>query len=113
MAKKLTAKKIKLSDQEVGFEFAEKSVFLKFSERSFEAPDEDTGEIVTKKIPLFLFASQKDPNDRLLVTGDKGLIQALEEAGINEGDEVDHIVKLEQVKLSGNRKMNQYDVFGM
>lgn len=108
--KKISVKTIKLSDQPVGFSFKGKFVGLTKG-NEFNTLDEKTGEIITKHLQFAIF-EDLETGERISYVADKGLTDQLNVAMVTQGQNIE-VIKLEQVKLTKGRKMNQYDIFDL
>lgn len=106
--RKISVTTIKLSDQPTGYTFGGiyKGIVLG---ANFQQVDSKTGEVVTKQMRHVVFENN---GNRTAFVADTGLVQTLETAMVKEGDSLE-IVKLEKVKLSKGRTMNQYDIFAV
>lgn len=107
--KKISVKQVKLSDMEVGFTF--KGKFLKFTTgQEFTTVDQKTGELVTKALQFALFEDEK--GERISYVADKGLVDAINLAGVSEGNKIE-VIKLPKAKIGKGREMNQYDIYSL
>ncbi len=107
--KKISVTQIKLSDQEVGFTFQGKFKGIVMGQ-PFSKVDQKTGEVVTANLRLVVMEDEN--GERIAYVADAGLIGGLEAAMVKEGDKIE-VEKLEKVKLTKGRTMNQYDIFSL
>lgn len=107
--KKLTTRKLDVTKEDAGFSWRGK--WVGFAEGApFNDVDSKTGELVTKTLTMAIL--EDDKGERLSVIADKGLQGAINEAMLSVGREYE-FVKLEKVKLSKGRTMNQYDIYAV
>lgn len=106
--KKISVKTVKLSDQPTGFTFGGRYKG-EIIGKPFSVVNEKTGEIEQRTMTQMVF---EDPttNERTSYVADAGLRNAIEQAMVKEGALIE-CVKLEKVKLTKGRTMNQYDLF--
>jgi len=105
----ISTKNIQLSKKEPGFSFSGKYTGT-VQGAPFTEVDQKTGEVIEKRMTFCVFEC---PNlGRFKVNQDKGLLSAITDAMVVEGDWIE-VVKLDKVSLSKGRTMNQYDVFSI
>ena len=108
--KKISVTTCKLSDMEKGFTFSGK--FVQFTKgQPFQTVDQKTGEIITKELQFALFETL-ETGERISYVADKGLIEAMNLAGVKEGDRIE-VIKLGKAKIGKGREMNQYDIYSL
>ncbi len=105
--KKISVTKVNLAKQPTGYSF--KGKYLgQIQGDPFKRVNTATGEIVEKVMTFTLFETES--GDRVTFPADKGLLSALKDSMVKEG-QVIMFVKLEKTALSGERTMNQYDIY--
>ena len=105
--KKVSVKKVKLSDLAVGE--AIDGTFTGFQQgEAYKTLDEKTGELVEKTLTQAHFLDAA--GERIVAIADKGFVGAINDAMIKEGAWI-KAVKLEKQKLSKGRTMNAYDIY--
>lgn len=105
--RKVTVRKINLTEQEPGFAFEGKFLGLATG-APFQAVDPKTNEVYDKSLTSAIF--EDDAGERFSVIQDAGLRSAMSDAMIKEGDLI-RVVKLPKAQLSRGRTMNQYDIY--
>lgn len=106
--RKISVQTVKLSDMEVGFKFEGK--FLGFNKgQPFTTMDKTTGEIITKELNFALF---EQDGSRISYVADKGLLDAINMAGVKDGDKIE-VIKLPKASIGKGRTMNQYDIYAL
>lgn len=101
--KKITADIVKLSTLNVGASIV--GIYKSVSEREWLNKETGAIEIITQ----FHFENA-ETGERFVVFGDSGFKNAMAAAAVEPNDWIE-VQKLEQVSLSGGRRVNQYDIF--
>lgn len=104
--KKVSARQIKFSDQEEGYEFS--GTFIGITEKPFADVDKKSGEIIEKT--LYNLIVEDDKGERFTGLADAGLRGALSDAMITKGDWF-KAVKGSKIDIGKGRSMNQWDIY--